>query len=109
LDLLAGHQRCILFLAFKEARVHAFHAPPPPEASAATLSAREEEILELLCQGRLSKEIADQLAISFHTVRVHLKHIYEKLHVRSRAEAAFKFMSQNSGQKTLVKKMGSKT
>jgi len=72
--------------------VAAFHTPPPVQGQTAVLSAREQEILELLSQGRLSKEIADQLNISFHTVRVHLKHIYEKLHVRSRAEAAFKFM-----------------
>jgi len=73
--------------------VFAFHAPAPEQGETATLSAREQEILELLSQGRLSKEIADQLQISFHTVRVHLKHIYEKLHVRSRAEAAFKFIN----------------
>ena len=78
--------------------VAAFHTPPPVQVQTAVLTSREQEILELLSQGQLSKEIADQLNISFHTVRVHLKHIYEKLHVRSRAEAAFKFMTQ-SGQR----------
>ena len=58
----------------------------------AALSVREQEILELLSQGKVSKEIADQLAISYHTVRVHTKHIYEKLHVRSRAEAVAKYL-----------------
>ena len=64
-----------------------------PEA----LTTREQEILELLSQGKVSKEIAEQLAISYHTVRVHTKHIYEKLHVRSRAEAVLKFMADKGG------------
>jgi DNA-binding NarL/FixJ family response regulator len=73
--------------------VMTFQSPPPSAASAATLSAREMEILELLSLGKVSKEIADQLTISYHTVRVHLKHIYEKLHVRSQAEAMVKYMT----------------
>ena len=74
--------------------VMTFQSPLPSAASAATLSARELEILELLSQGKVSKEIADQLLISYHTVRVHLKHIYEKLHVRSQAEAMVKYMAE---------------
>jgi len=70
---------------------------PASGPAAATLSAREQEILELLSQGKVSKEIADQLGISYHTVRVHLKHIYEKLHVRSHAEAMLKFMADKPG------------
>ena len=58
-----------------------------------SLSERESEILELLCEGKVSKEIAEKLSISYHTVRVHLKHIYEKLHVKSRSEAMIKFMT----------------
>jgi len=73
--------------------VMTFQSPASGTAATATLSAREQEILELLSQGKVSKEIADQLAISYHTVRVHLKHIYEKLHVRSHAEALLKFMA----------------
>jgi DNA-binding NarL/FixJ family response regulator len=74
--------------------VTTFQSPPPSAAATATLSARELEILELLSQGKVSKEIADQLSISYHTVRVHLKHIYEKLHVRSQAEAMVKYMAE---------------
>jgi len=51
------------------------------------LSARENEILQLLAKGLLYKEIADQLAISVSTVRQHIHHIYEKLHVQNRTEA----------------------
>lgn len=74
--------------------VTTFQSPPPGGGEAATLSVREQEILELLSQGKVSKEIADHLAISYHTVRVHTKHIYEKLHVRSRSEAVVKFMAE---------------
>jgi DNA-binding NarL/FixJ family response regulator len=56
------------------------------------LSRREEEILSLLTQGYVTKEIADKLGISYDTVRSHLKHIYEKLHVRSRTEAVLKYI-----------------
>ncbi len=56
------------------------------------LTSREEEILQLLAKGLLSKEIAHQLGISVETVNSHLKHIYEKLHVRSRTEAVIKYL-----------------
>ena len=77
--------------------VMTFQSPIPGAGGAATLSAREAEILELLSKGAVSKEIADQLGISYHTVRVHTKHIYEKLHVRSRSEAVVKFMADKGG------------
>jgi DNA-binding NarL/FixJ family response regulator len=57
------------------------------------LSAREEETLVLLSKGYSNKEIAEHLAVSIETVRSHLKHAYEKLHVRSRAEAVGRYMA----------------
>lgn len=60
------------------------------------LTSREQEILALLAQGHLYKEIGDRLEISFSTVRTHLRHIYEKLHVRSRTEATAKFLGRTS-------------
>jgi len=56
------------------------------------LTQREEEILQHLAKGFLSKEIALQLSISLETVNSHLKHIYNKLHVRSRTEAVIKYL-----------------
>ena len=56
-----------------------------------TLSAREHEILELLAQGFMYKEIADRLASSYATIRTHIEHIYEKLHVNSRAQAVARY------------------
>ena len=55
------------------------------------LSARELEILALVAEGCPNKEIAARLFISNTTVRTHLMHIYEKLHVRCRTEAAAKY------------------
>ena len=51
------------------------------------LSPREREVLELLARGYLFKEIAEKLAISVPTVSTYIRRIYEKLHVRSRAQA----------------------
>jgi len=55
------------------------------------LSNRENEILQLLAQGMLYKEIAARLFISQETVRKHVYHIYEKMHVNNRVEAINKF------------------
>ncbi len=61
--------------------------PTGVNAEAAVLTAREKEVLELLAKGMLYKEIAEQLGISFHTVRQHIGKIYEKLHVQNKTEA----------------------
>ena len=58
-----------------------------------SLTAREEEILVLLSKGYSNKEIADRLSLSVETVRSHLKHSYEKMHVRSRTEAVVRYMT----------------
>lgn len=55
------------------------------------LSKRENEILEMLSTGLLYKEISDKLSISSETVRKHVYHIYEKLHVSNRIEAVNKY------------------
>jgi DNA-binding NarL/FixJ family response regulator len=55
------------------------------------LTAREKEVLELVANGFNNKEVAGRLHVSVDAVRWHLKHIYAKLHVHSRTEAALKF------------------
>ncbi len=55
------------------------------------LSKRENEILELLSRGLMYKEIAAQIFLSQETVRKHVYHIYEKLHVTNRVAAVNKF------------------
>lgn len=54
------------------------------------LSAREQEILELIAQGRINKEIGAELGITEFTVKGHLKTVFLKLHVSDRTEAAIK-------------------
>lgn len=58
------------------------------------LSKREEEVLAYVAKGYINKEIAHFLSVSVETVRSHLKSIYDKLHVRSRTAAAFKYFRQ---------------
>jgi len=55
------------------------------------LSRREREVLELAAEGFLFKEIADKLGVSFGTVHTYCRRIYEKLQVRSRAQAVAKW------------------
>ena len=73
--------------------VESFRRPAKLRDQAIRLSAREEEVLILLSKGFANKEIADHLSLSPETVGSHLKHIYEKLHVRSRAEAVARYMT----------------
>lgn len=73
--------------------VQAFKKPAAPErGDVPDLSPREREVLELLAKGYQSKEIATQLGIAYWTVESHVAHIYQKLHVRSRAEAVAKYL-----------------
>jgi DNA-binding NarL/FixJ family response regulator len=73
--------------------VQSFKSQPAPAASASglPLTDRERTVLEYLAKGYLYKEIADLMQVSWHTVHNHIRHIYEKLHVRSRAQAVAKF------------------
>jgi DNA-binding NarL/FixJ family response regulator len=59
----------------------------PKGKAADSLSPRENEVLALLAQGYLYKEIADSIRISLPTVNTYIRRIYEKLHVHSRAQA----------------------
>ena len=71
--------------------IHTFHKPSSKD-DRETLSEREMEILSHLCDGLGNKEIGDRLGISYFTVRAHLRRIYEKLHVRCRAEAVARYL-----------------
>lgn len=56
------------------------------------LTPRESQILHLLAEGMVPKEVGDDLGISYETVREHLKSVYRKLHVKSRTEAVIKYL-----------------
>ncbi|HXB58265.1 MAG TPA: response regulator transcription factor [Candidatus Acidoferrales bacterium] len=60
------------------------------------LTDREREVLDLVMRGYGNKVIAEQLGVTVAAVKWHLQHIYEKLHVHSRTEAALKFKGRYS-------------
>ena len=66
----------------------------PPVPMASPLSEREYEVLNLLARGFSNGECADILSVSSHTIGTHVKNIYRKLEVNSRAEALFEASSQ---------------
>ena len=72
--------------------VQSFRRPAPMETETTKLSPREQQVLEYLAKGFLYKEISDALGISYDTVHNHIRHIYEKLHVRSRTQAVTKYL-----------------
>ena len=74
--------------------VEYFHRSQRSSADVENLTQREQEILALLAKGLLYKEIVERLGISISTVRTHVQHIYDKLHVNSRTEAAAKFFGR---------------
>jgi DNA-binding NarL/FixJ family response regulator len=76
--------------------VEAFQKKPASLVASDGLTQRESEILALLSEGLSNKEIADRVKISYDTVRAHLRHIYEKLHVRGRTEAVKRYLKSSN-------------
>jgi DNA-binding NarL/FixJ family response regulator len=70
--------------------VQSFYQAPAERAETEGLSPREREVLELLARGYFYKEITEALGISMSTVNTHVRRVYEKLHVHSRAQAVAK-------------------
>ena len=71
-----------------------FRKTAVPVREESNLTQREIEILQALVDGCSYKMIADRHAISIETVRNHIKHIYEKLHVHSKSEAVVKALKE---------------
>jgi DNA-binding NarL/FixJ family response regulator len=79
--------------------IASFRRQPSKSSVATRLTPREEEVLILLSKGYVNKEVAAKLGVSYETVRDHLRHIYEKLHVHSRGEAVARFKEkQEAGE-----------
>jgi len=79
--------------------VQSFQKPAAAPASSsggdlAELSEREQQVLDLLAQGLIYKEIADKLNIGYETVHTYIRRVYEKLQVRTRTEAVAKFLQR---------------
>jgi DNA-binding CsgD family transcriptional regulator len=73
----------------------------PASPAMCELTAREREVLQAVADGLTNREIAAQLWISAHTVRTHLQHIFEKLDVRTRTEAAALLRNTGSSEPEL--------
>ena len=72
-----------------------FHLVGVSTEESDNLTSREREVLELLAQGLIYKEIGDKLNIAVTTVRTHVQKICSKMHVRSRMEAVAKRRAEN--------------
>ena len=68
--------------------------PAPQEAARPLLSAREQQVLELITKGFTAEEIAELIAVSRHTVLTFVRRIYKKLQVNSKAEAIYEARHQ---------------
>lgn len=80
--------------------IAAFRQPAASGSDQDQLTARENDILRLLAQGYTNKEIASALDCSAGTIKVHLEHIYAKLHVHCRAGATAKFLGATAPSST---------
>ena len=82
--------------------VQSFQQAGKDSVEAQSLSPREAEVLALLAKGFLYKEIAEEMKVTYATVHTHIRHIYEKLHVRSRTEAVAKHLGQNRASREVA-------
>jgi len=82
--------------------VQSFQRPVSPARAEENLSPREAQVLDLLAKGYLYKEIAETMKVTYATVHTHIRHIYEKLHVRSRTEAVAKHLGQTRSRREAV-------
>ncbi|MGD0252842.1 MAG: response regulator transcription factor [Verrucomicrobiota bacterium] len=89
-DLRRGGSPMTMHIARKV--VQSFQRSAASAQATENLSEREQQVLDLLSQGLMYKEIADKLSISYETVHTYIRRIYEKLQVRTRTEAVAKFL-----------------
>lgn len=82
-------------------RVYAFAAQTNPDSSTGSLTARENEILELLDQGLSNQQIATRLSVTLHTVKNHVHSVLTKLGVSSRSEAVTVFRTAKYANRDL--------
>ena len=84
--------------------VQSFRRPEPTEGGGTALTPREQEVLDLLSQGHLYKEIAASIGIAYETVHNHIRRIYEKLQVQSRSQAVAKYFGNRTARSDPAKK-----
>jgi DNA-binding CsgD family transcriptional regulator len=89
---MSGKIARLVIQAFKKPLPAPADTPPAVPSAEAELTAREKEVLHLLLDGLLYKEIAESMGVSTHTVNFHIQKIYQKLHCRSRAQVVARFL-----------------
>ena len=92
-DVISGGSPMSSHIARKV--VASFQKVVNPKHEYEKLSTREQQVLDYLAQGFLYREIAEEMKITYATVHTHIRHIYEKLQVRSRTEAVVKHLGQS--------------
>lgn len=80
--------RTLLMAALAQAVDHSVPSPEPSEMPSEALSERERDVLRLIVEGFNNQAIAEALRISLPTVKTHVQHILQKLHVSDRTQAA---------------------
>lgn len=92
--LVQSYRSAIELVALRERTEAAEHALwSAPTTSLASLTCREQQVLELVADGKTNLQIANRLSLSARTVQKHLEHIYDKVGVRSRTAVAMKLAS----------------
>ncbi len=84
--------------------IEVFRKPTYKGLSKDLLTPREKEILHLIASGYANKEIASKIQVEVSTVRTHIEHIYEKMHVHCRTQAAAKYLGSEG--RDIVDKQG---
>lgn len=79
--------------------IESFRGKDSVQDESARLTLREEQILLLISEGYTNKQIADKLDLCFDTVGSHIKRVYKRLHVNSRAEAVVRYMASKTPAK----------
>lgn len=78
--------------------IASFRKHPQSKDESLNLSMREEQILKLVSQGHSNKLIAEKINMNFETVCTHLKRVFKKLHVKSRTEAAMRYINSRMSE-----------
>ena len=78
--------------------IESFRKTAKSAAESTQLSAREEQILQLVSKGHSNKLIASKLEMNYETVCTHLKRVFKKLHVNSRTEAAIRYINSKMSE-----------
>ena len=92
-DVIAGGVPMTPSIAQQVIKMFRHYAPKPEHCEG--LTSREFDVLKALVEGLDYKQIAQRLFISLDTVRNHIRHIYEKLHVHSKSEAVARALQQH--------------